>query len=285
MPNWQARASTELTSPKNPQVQAVRKAAKSGRPTEDGLIVIEGPHLLEEAYGSSWRVERIFITPRGLERYASLLSGTRRGSKQAEIVRVPQTVFHSISATEAPQDILALVRPKNWDWEDLTRSPGLIVVLDRIQDPGNAGTVVRSAEAFGGSGVVFLNGSARISNPKLLRATAGSVFRIPLLEGIEPIEMIQRLTQWKFALFALDAQGTNCVSEADFRQSCAIIAGNEGSGLAEEFRTIASHISIRTFRVESLNTAVACSVALYEASRQRAAHESIRQQPSLRSAE
>ncbi len=264
MPNWQGRASTQLTSAKNPQLQAVRKAVKSGRPTEDGLIVIEGPHLLEEAYGSRWRVERVFTTAEGLERHDVLFRRT-----EAEVIQVPSSVFRSISATEAPQDIVALVHPRSWRWEDVSRTPSLMVILDRIQDPGNAGTVVRSAEAFGASGVVLLKGSARISNPKLLRATAGSVFRIPFLEGIEPSEMVQRLAQSKVALFALSAQGTSCVSEADFRQSCAIVAGNEGSGISEEFRSIARQVSIRTFRVESLNAAVACSVALYEAARQR----------------
>jgi TrmH family RNA methyltransferase len=265
MPNWEGRASTQLTSSKNPQVQAVRKAVKSGRATEDGLIVIEGPHLLEEAYGSSWRVERVFTTAAGLDRYAGLFRGT-----EAEVIQLPPGIFDSICTTETPQDIVGLVHPRSWSWEDISRSPSLMVVLDRIQDPGNAGTVIRSAEAFGASGVVFLSGSARISNPKLLRATAGSIFRIPFLEGIEPSEVAGRLAQSKAALFALNAQGKNCVSEVDFRQSCAIIAGNEGSGISEEFRTIARQISIRTFRVESLNAAVACSVALYEASRQRA---------------
>ncbi len=265
MPNWQARTTTQLTSTKNPRLQAVRKAATTGRPTEDGLVVIEGPHLLQETYGSSWGVEQVFTTAEGLERHDGLFRQTA-----AEIVQLPSAVFRSIASTESPQDVLALARPRRWTWEEICRPPRLIVVLDRVQDPGNAGTVIRSAEAFGASGVVMLNGSARISNPKTMRATAGSVFRMPFLEEVGPGEMLERLGRLKIALFALGAQGTNTISEVNLREDFAIIAGNEGSGVSEELRRAARQASIRTWRVDSLNAAVACSIALYEAARQRA---------------
>src|SRR5947209_8009455 len=129
MPNWQARTTTQLTSAKNPRLQAVRKAATTGRPTEDGLVVIEGPHLLEEAYGSPWRVEQVFTTAEGLDRHDGLLSQT-----DAEIVQLPPAVFRSIATTESPQDVLALVRPREWTWEEICRPPRLILVLDRVQD-------------------------------------------------------------------------------------------------------------------------------------------------------
>ncbi|MBV8808562.1 MAG: RNA methyltransferase [Acidobacteriaceae bacterium] len=274
MPNWPARNTIQLTSTKNPRLQAVRKATSTGRPTEDGLIVIEGPHLLEETYGSSWGVEQIFTTAQGLERHEGLFRQT-----DSEIIQLPPAVFRSIATTESPQDVLALVRPREWTWEEICRPPRLIVVLDRVQDPGNAGTVMRSAEAFGASGMVMLSGSARISNAKVMRATAGSLFRMPLVEEVLPGEMLERLGPLNVALFALGAQGTNAVSEVDFRQDCAIIAGNEGSGVSEELLKAARQVSIRTCRVESLNAAVACSIALYEAACQRARDRDPRYEP------
>src|SRR4051794_16915068 len=131
----------QLTSTKNPVLQAIHRAAAAGRPTEDGLIVAEGPHLVEEALHGQWQIEQIYATERARARYSQLLLGAN-----TEIVEVSERAFASTAATETTQEVLALLRPRDWSWKDLLGPYALLVALDGIQDPGNAGTIVRSAE-------------------------------------------------------------------------------------------------------------------------------------------
>ncbi len=253
-----------LTSTHNPSVQLVRKAAQSGRPTPDGLIVAEGPHLLTEVQNSFWSVESVFCTTEARVRFAKLLV-----ELSVPITELADRRFASIAETETTQGILALVRPRSWSWGDLITGQPLIVVLDGIQDPGNVGTIVRSAEAFGASGLILAPGTARVSNGKVLRASAGSLFRIPFLEAILPNELLNRLAEISATVFGLSAGIGDPLELVDFRLPCALIVGSEGSGLSPEFSVTSRKIRISTAKVESLNAAVACSVALFEAARQR----------------
>ncbi len=254
----------QLTSAKNPLLQRIRRAATSGRTTEDGLIIAEGPHLVEEALRSEWRIEQIFATPTARDRHADLL-----GRADAEIVEVSSRAFASMSGTESSQEVLALLRPKTWSWNDLAGRSALIAVLDALQDPGNAGAIVRSAEAFGATGVVFLKGSAHVANGKFLRATAGSIFRMPFLEDWQNPDLLTRTQAEGIKLYALSQSAGFDLAQTDLRQPCALIIGSEGRGLTPELAKRVHQISIRTAKVESLNAAVACSIALFEARRQR----------------
>lgn len=254
----------ELTSTRNPLLQKIRRAASAGHLTEDGLVVAEGPHLLEEANRGAWRVEQVFVTSAARERYRELLDETA-----AEVVETSERALASASATDTPQNVLALMRPRLWSWRDLTQPSALIVVLDRMQDPGNVGTIVRSAEAFGASGIVFLRGCARVANGKLLRAAAGSIFRMPFLEQVSGTDLIRNAQAGELKLYALGAHGQTPIGRADLRVSCALLAGSEGSGVSPELLAQSQGLSIPTVQVESLNAAVACSIALYEARKQR----------------
>jgi TrmH family RNA methyltransferase len=254
----------QLTSSKNPVLLRIRRAATSGRPTDDGLIVAEGPHLIEEAIRSEWQVERVFATARALGRYSQLL-----GSVDAEIVEVSERAFASFAATETTQEVLALVRPRYWTWADLLPSSALVVALDGIQDPGNAGTIVRSAEAFSATGSIFLKGCVRVANGKLLRATAGSIFRVPFLEGIAAAELIEQSELDGIRLYALTMDATATLDDVDLKSRCALVVGGEGGGISRELLAAAQPVSIPTAKVESLNAATACSIALFEAWRRR----------------
>jgi TrmH family RNA methyltransferase len=145
----------------------------------------------------------------------------------------------------------------------------LVVVLDGVQDPGNAGTIVRSAEAFGAGGIVLLEGSVRVANGKFLRAAAGSIFRLPFLEAVERVEFIKRARSLGLTLYALAARGETSLQEADLRIPCALVVGGEGSGVSPELLAAGTVLSIPARKVESLNAAVAASIALFEAARQR----------------
>lgn len=248
----------QITGKNNAQLKEVRRAIASGRPTEDGLVVAEGPHLLAEAVDSHWTVERVLVHPSARGRFASLLDGR-------SIVEIEERLLESIAATETTQGVLTLLRPKEWLWSDLAHDAGLTVILDGIQDPGNAGTIVRSAEAFGATGVIFLRGSVHAANGKFLRATAGSIFRLPFLTNVTVPEILG----WGLRLYALDSRATMPLSAADLKPACGLITGSEGSGVSPDLLRAAEAIRISTRQVESLNAGVACSIALYEAQRQR----------------
>ncbi len=233
----------------------------------DGTIVAEGPHLLEEARRSSWTVEQIFHTSSAAERFSGLLDGD-----EGLITQVAERTFAAIASTETTQGVLALVRPRLWTWADITAGKqALAVVLDGIQDPGNVGTIIRSAEAFGASGAVLSEGCARVSNGKVLRAAAGSLFRLPFLEGVARREIRSGLKTAGLRVYALAGKGKLPLANCDFGRACALVAGNEGAGVSEDFLGAAEPVRIPTARVESLNAAVACSIALFEAARQRGA--------------
>ena len=255
-----------LTSAKNPFLQNVRRAITSGRTTEDGRIVIEGPHLVQEMQRSSWRLEQIITTPNGRERHAQLLAKT-----PAEIVEIPARAFESLSGTETSQEIMALVSPPRHTWKDCLSGPGVVVILDGIQDPGNAGTIARSAEAFGAASLILLEGCAQVPNGKFLRATAGSIFRLPYLEYQKRPALMAQLRAANRTLYALTAKAATSLNHADLRPPSAIVVGSEAHGVSPELLACATALRIPTAQVESLIAGVACSIVLFEAARQRGA--------------
>src|SRR5579875_1345898 len=234
----------QLTSAKNPLIQKVRRAASTGRPMEDGLVVIEGPHLLEEAIESEWRIERIFLSPEARARHSDLVF---RAS--GELVELSSKAFSAAASTETTQEVMALARPKAWRWNDVTGDLPLVLILDGIQDPGNAGTLIRSAEAFGATGAVLMEGSVRVANGKFLRATAGSIFRLPFLEGLTAAELVERAQTSQIPLYALTANGGTNLLDADFRKPTALVVGSEGHGISDKLLPRCTTISIRTDKV------------------------------------
>src|SRR5579872_4147073 len=170
-----------ISSAANPLVKSVRRAIAHGGLTEDGLCVAESFHLLEEALRGDCEVKTVLVA-------RSVESTVQAHVRRLDTVRVavlPDTLFASLAATESSQGVMALVAPPNWVLEQLFRGRSLVVALDGVQDPGNAGTIVRAAEAFGGTGILFLKGSASPFNPKALRASAGSLFRMPFIHSLD----------------------------------------------------------------------------------------------------
>lgn len=251
----------ELTSAQNPFLQSIRKAVHKGRATEDGLLIAEGPHLLQEAMRSSCEVEKVVVTHEAYERMDQ--------GDFSDVVVVAEKAFQSIASTETSQGVLALVRLRDWTWSSLLSANTLIVVLDGIQEPGNAGTILRSAEAFGATGAVLLKGTAHLANPKLLRATAGSVFRMPLLASWTSELLLSSCREAHLPIFVLASGKARNIGQVDLAQPCVLVIGNEGSGVSPEILAEGEPVTIPTIGVESLNAAAACSIALYETSRQR----------------
>ena len=256
-----------LVSPRNPMLKDVRKAIARGGVTDQGFAVAESFHLLEEALRSDCEIAAVFAA----ESVRVAVENHVRGLKQIRVGVLPDDLFQSISSTEASQGVLALVRPPQWSVEQLFRGHALTVVLDGLQDPGNAGSVLRAAEAFGATGVAFLKGTASPYNPKCLRASAGSIFRIPVVPALDPQVFLAAAEQRKIGVFALMPKSAMEVAKADFVQKCAIVVGSEGRGVSERLSHKATRIRIPTVGVESLNAALAAGIALFVARTQRMA--------------
>jgi RNA methyltransferase, TrmH family len=254
-----------LTSARNPMLKEVRKAILRGTTTADGFAVAESFHLLEEALRSDCEIGAVFAA----ESVKSAVERHVGGLKKVRVMVLPDELFRSISATEASQGVMALVRPPAWTLEQLFRGRSLVVILDGLQDPGNAGTIVRAAEAFGATGVVFLKGAVSPYNPKCLRASAGSIFRVPLVPAMDERLLLAAVEQRKLEMFALMPKGALEVGECNFSDKCAIIVGSEGRGVSERLRGKARDVRIPTVGVESLNAALAAGIALYAARKQR----------------
>jgi TrmH family RNA methyltransferase len=239
-----------LISDKNPLLKEVRRLAAGGAPGEDRLVLAEGPHLLDEALRSGVEIHAVILAESAPE---IAVGGDTR------VVRVLDGLFNKLASTESPQGVLALVRLPEWTPDDLLRGTPLVVVLDGVQDPGNAGAILRTAEAFGATGAVFLKGTVNRSNPKCLRASAGSAFRLPVVAEIPS----------GLEVYAADPRAKLSIADAGLAAPCAIVIGGEGSGVRPELAARATGVKIPTVNVESLNAAVAAGILLYEARRQR----------------
>src|SRR5262249_48892099 len=159
--------------------------------------------------------------------------------------------------TEHTQGVLSLVRPPTWTLDDVFAGNALAIVLDGMQDPGNAGAIVRSAEAFGATGVVFLKGSVSPHNPKCLRGSAGLSFRVPVVAAFEYEVLLDSVARHGGRLFATSPRASLALDRAEFAGSCAIVVGGEARGVRPEIAGQAMAVRIPTRGVESLNAAVA----------------------------
>jgi TrmH family RNA methyltransferase len=263
-----------VESKQNARLKELRKALSSPGRGVGALVGIEGPKLIEEALRAGLRVKTIFVAQspdRASERILEKLSLPR----ETEILHLPKKLLDQALATETPQSIAALIQPPQWSWSHVlnqNQEKTLVIVLTGLQDPGNLGTILRSAEAFGATGVVSLAGTVSAWNTKAVRASAGSVFRVPLIAESEA-GCFARLHEAGVKIWTTTSRGAKSADRVDLAGPVALLIGNEGNGVPGAFAAQADGTITIPFPgpVESLNAAVAASVLLYEASRQRAA--------------
>ncbi|QHN03359.1 RNA methyltransferase [Granulicella sp. WH15] len=250
-----------VTSRSNARVKQLRAAFAGQARLSSGLVAIEGEHLLEEALRSGQVLKTVFVSER-----RETPSWVPRG---VEVIRLAGDVFASCVETQTPQGIAALLVPPTASVEAMLVGTPLILIAVGLQDPGNLGTLIRSAEAFGATGVMTSPGTVSPWNQKAIRASAGSVFRMPLaVAGSEEMKLLEAHAVRLFAAMPEDAKDAG---STDLTGPAALLIGNEGAGLGEGWVSMAdARITIPCpGRVESLNAAVAGSLLLYEASRQR----------------
>jgi TrmH family RNA methyltransferase len=255
----------------NPLLKELRRAFATGL-TDEGCFAIEGIRMIEEATRSGARFRAVF--------FSSSAEATRKRlaqqiSSRVETLEVPAEMFHAIVASESPQGVAALIHRKTSTLDQLLPPVGapLIVVAAGLQDPGNLGTLLRSADAFGATGVVLTEGTVSAFNPKAVRATAGSIFRLAIVNA-RAEELLPFLAQHKIRRMATSSHEGTDISAAKLSGPVALFVGNEGAGLPRNLASQMDETVVIPHRrtVESLNAGVAASILLYEAAGQRRAH-------------
>jgi TrmH family RNA methyltransferase len=251
----------------NPRLTEIRKALRAGQLTADGLLPIEGPHMIEEAKQSGLPIPELF----GVEEALATEVETIADKKYL----LSETSLRSISMMEEPQGILALVRPPDFTLDEILEAdpeaPSLFIALCGLQDPGNAGTILRLGEAFGATGCIATSGTAGRYNSKLVRASAGSLFRLPHVWDVDVRLLAEKARSAGIQMIGTGTDGAEAVETQDWTRSTALLLGNEGAGLSVAERELCDavvHIP-HSPRVESLNAATAAAIILYEAQRRR----------------
>jgi len=234
----------------NPRVQRLRRllGRRSSR-SEEGAFVVEGASLVAQAFAAGWTVEAQYVAP-----------GGSPAPGDAPVFDLADGVIERVASTEAPQPLLAVVETRR---PVIPAGATLVVVADRLGDPGNAGTIIRSAEAAGADAVVLSPGSVDPYNPKVVRASAGSLFRVPVVgAAIEDVAMRRLGTSGRHG---------DDYTAVDLTEPVALVIGNEAHGLPDD-APVDGWLTIPA-AVESLNAAMAATVLLFEAARQRRAAE------------
>lgn len=255
-----------INSTSNKQIKnLVQLLSKAKARREQGLFVAEGVRMYREVPKD--RLVKTYVSESFYEKEENraLLMGAK-----PEIVT--DRVFASASDTKTPQGILCLIRQREYTLPEILRADDpLIMLLEDIQDPGNLGTVFRTAEAAGAAGIIMSSGTADIYNPKTIRSTMGSVYRMPFLYVKELVPVLEQLKKHGISTYAAHLQGSSEYTAQDYRKGCAFLIGNEGKGLTAELAGKAdARVKIpMSGEVESLNAAVSAAILMFEAKRQR----------------
>lgn len=258
-----------ITSSSNAQVKNLIHLQKKAKTRdEQGVFVVEGLKMFEEAREAEILQKAYFSE----SFYQEKLLESPSFFMDLDYDIVSESLFHEISETKTPQGIMGTVRQANYSLESMLKTPDAsFLLLEDIRDPGNLGTMIRTAEGAGITGVIFSRSSVDIYNPKVIRATMGSIYRVPFYQAEDFYETLGEIKKQGITIFAAHLLGIPYDSEGCFSENCAILIGNEANGLSEQASSIADkRIKIpMAGKVESLNAAVAAAVLMYEISRQR----------------
>lgn len=254
-----------ITSTSNPQVKHLQQLVKKAKVRkEEGVYLVEGIKMYQEAPRE--RIQKVYISKSLFEEKGqAFLAGL-----EAEIL--DDRVFASVSDTKTPQGILCIIKRNNYQLEDIIQkeNPHLLL-LEQLQDPGNVGTILRTAEGAGVDGVILSGTSVDLYNPKTIRSTMGSIYRMPFLYVDALEEILLQLSKKGIRTYAAHLDGKNSYDKENYQSGCAFLIGNEGNGLSESLSRKADTL-IRIpmqGKLESLNAAVAASILMYEVYRQR----------------
>ena len=256
-----------IDNPRSPRVRGVAKLAKRDARSETGLFLLEGPQAVAEAltYRPELLVE-LFVTPTALDRYADIGRAAREADLEVEFVT--EQVLDAMADTVTPQGVIAVCRQFPTSLKDiLGDGPRLIAILEEVRDPGNAGTIIRAADSAGADAVILTGRSVDLYNPKVVRATTGSLFHVPVAVMPELDAVLERVKAAGLQVLAADIKGEDLLSaRGSLAAPTAWLFGNEARGLTDENLALADRaITLPIYgKAESMNLATAASVCLYE---------------------
>lgn len=258
-----------ITSLSNTQVKNLALLQKKAKErSEQGVFVIEGWKMFEEA-----REAGILVKAYASESfYQEKLQEDPGYFNGLDYDIIADSIFKEISDTKTPQGVMGTVKKISYQVDDMLQAPNAcLLLLEDIRDPGNMGTMIRTAEGAGITGIIYSNTSVDVYNPKVIRSTMGSIFRVPFYQADDFYEILRKMKDRQITVFAAHLSGIPYDTEGSFQKSCAILIGNESNGLTEQASALAdTRIKIpMAGKVESLNAAVAAAILMYEAARQR----------------
>ena len=238
---------------------------------EQDVFITEGIKMFLEAPMD--RIKEVYVSESFYEK-----ENAREKLEQCQYEVLSDEVFKKVSDTQTPQGILCVMKQFHYELKDMFQKENpMFLILEDIQDPGNLGTMVRTAEGAGVDGIIMTKGTVDIYNPKTIRSTMGSVYRMPFFYTEDLLGVMKQLQERKVTLYAAHLKGNQYYHQLDFKGAAAFLIGNEGNGLKEE-TTGAADVYMKipmAGKVESLNAAVASVILMYEAARQRSHNEEI----------
>lgn len=259
-----------ITSTGNQKVKEIIQLQKKSKArNQAGVFLVEGLRMIQEVPRE--RLKKLYVSEGFYKKHQRELQ--QEGLLEQRVLEtVSDHVFSVMSDTKTPQGVLGVIRRQEYLPEMLLESENpFLMVLDNLQDPGNLGTIFRTAEAAGVTGIIMSKDCVDIYNPKTIRSTMGAIYRMPFLIAEDLSEMIGKIQQRQIRVYAAHLEGKNTYDQENYRTGCAFLIGNEGNGLRREIAECADcWISIpMAGQVESLNAAIAASVLMFEVSRQR----------------
>ena len=253
-----------ITSTSNQQMKNLALLMKKAKArNEQGVFIVEGRKMAEEV-PADWRV-KTYVSETFEKENKAFLQGV-------EYEVVSASVFKAVSDTQTPQGILCLVKKPEYELSELLKGKEThLLILESIQDPGNLGTMVRTGEGAGISGVIMNQTTVDLFNPKTIRSTMGSIYRVPFYVTSDLGATILELKKQGIQVYAAHLKGTLSYDEPDYKEPTAFMIGNEGNGLSDEMAGLAdTYIKIpMEGKVESLNAAISATLLMYETNRQR----------------
>lgn len=256
---------TSTSSGQVKHVLLIQKKSKARKEFQE--FVVEGIKMVEEAPKDM--IVKVYASETFLKSNKEYIEGLKLNDGQVEAVS--DHIFSHMSDTQTPQGVMALVKMRKYDIDDIYGQNALIIGIENLQDPGNLGTIVRMGEGAGVTGFVISSNAVDIYNPKTIRSTMGSIYRVPFVYANDFADEIRKLKENGVKVYAAHLKGKCDYTEADYTKPAAFLIGNEGNGLTDMAAQTADTLIKIPMKgsVESLNAAIACTILTYEAVRQR----------------
>ena len=249
----------EISSKENPIVKEITRLKHKKYRDQAGMYILEGPHLVEEALHSRHEPVYLLVDKKRFKQYQDLIDN----HPDLSWYIVDERIMKQLSDTESPQGMAAVMTKPAYRLQQVAKPGGLVVILDQLSDPGNVGTIIRTAWAFAVDAVLMTIGCVDPFNPKVVRSTMGGTLHVPVIEGIT-ISQLKELKSLGYRFYGTAAQGAISVYEAEFKGSLAVVIGSEARGLSLEVAGLCDAMVKIPCQggVDSLNAAVACGIIL-----------------------